>query len=181
MLTDAQAGWHDSTVHAQGFSHWKRGADNHDIIRWHHCHYAYVKGWSIKGECAWAFGSLIWVLGYSTFSDTLWEAITLSQGYLSASCGVRLQLYREVFFVCSSVSAQGYLEHPELVYLSYLQVNQVSHHPTSLGPGIGAAWTMIFGANWCMWDKLWLGWAYQSIQHPWEESHMGRSSEYRSS
>ena len=32
MLTDVQAGQHDSTVHAQGFSHLKREADDCDII-----------------------------------------------------------------------------------------------------------------------------------------------------
>ena len=45
---------------------------------------------------------------------------TLSCSYLSTSHGVRLQLYREMFFICSSVNAQGYLGHPELVYLSCL-------------------------------------------------------------
>ena len=52
------------------------------------------------------------------------EPQTLSCSYLGASLGVRLQLYREVFFTCSSVSAQGYLGQPELVYLSCFQVNQ---------------------------------------------------------
>ena len=32
-LTDAQAGWHDSTAHVLGFSHLEREADNCDIIR----------------------------------------------------------------------------------------------------------------------------------------------------
>ena len=30
---DMQVGWHDSTVHAQGFSHWKGEVDDHDVIR----------------------------------------------------------------------------------------------------------------------------------------------------
>ena len=72
------------------------------------------------------------------------EPQTLSCSYLSASWGVRLQLYREVFFVWSSVSAQGYLEHPKLVYLSCFRVNQVSHHPASLRPSIWVARTTIF-------------------------------------
>ena len=29
---DVQAGQHDSTAHVQGFSHWDREADNHDVI-----------------------------------------------------------------------------------------------------------------------------------------------------
>ena len=33
MLVDVQAGWHDSTEHAQGFSHLKREVDDCDIIR----------------------------------------------------------------------------------------------------------------------------------------------------
>ena len=33
MPTDAQVGQHDSTAHAQGFSHLKREADDCDIIR----------------------------------------------------------------------------------------------------------------------------------------------------
>ena len=32
MPMDVQAGWHDSTAHAQGFSHLKREADDCDII-----------------------------------------------------------------------------------------------------------------------------------------------------
>ena len=32
-LTDAQVGQHNSTAHAQGFSHQKRETDDHDIIR----------------------------------------------------------------------------------------------------------------------------------------------------
>ena len=72
------------------------------------------------------------------------EPQTLSCSYLGASWGVRLQLYRELFFICSSVSAQGYLGHPELVHLSCLWVNQVSCHPASLGPGIRVVRTAIF-------------------------------------
>ena len=33
MLMDAQVCWCNSTVHVQGFSHWKREADDHDVIR----------------------------------------------------------------------------------------------------------------------------------------------------
>ena len=33
MAVDVQVGWHDSTVHVQGFSHLKREVDDHDIIR----------------------------------------------------------------------------------------------------------------------------------------------------
>ena len=47
MLMDVQVGWHDSTVHAQGFSHWEMEADDCDVIRWCHCCYAYVEGWGL--------------------------------------------------------------------------------------------------------------------------------------
>ena len=50
MLTDVQVGQHDSTAHAQGFSCWKREADDHDVIRWYHHCYAYVKGWELYKE-----------------------------------------------------------------------------------------------------------------------------------
>ena len=74
MLTDVQVGWHDFTVHPQGFSHWKRRADDHDIIRWYHCHYAHVEGWEYKRRAHMSIGALIWVFGCNTFSYTLWEA-----------------------------------------------------------------------------------------------------------
>ena len=47
---DVQAGWHNSTVHAQGFSHLKGEADDCDIIWWCHCHDAYVQGWGLYKE-----------------------------------------------------------------------------------------------------------------------------------
>ena len=98
----------------------------------------------IKGECAQASGLSSGFL-VAAHSVTLYEEPqTLSHGYLGASLGVRLQLYREMFFICSSLSAQGYLGHPELVYLSCLQVNQVSCHPTSLRPSIEVTRTAIF-------------------------------------
>ena len=39
---DVQAGWHDYTVHVQGFSCLKKEADDCDIIRWCHYYGAYV-------------------------------------------------------------------------------------------------------------------------------------------
>ena len=48
--TDAQAGQHDSTAHAQGFSHLRREADNCDIIRWCHWCLTYVEGWELCKE-----------------------------------------------------------------------------------------------------------------------------------
>ena len=60
MLMDVQTGWHDSTVHVQGFSNWKREADDHDIISWCHCHYTYVEGWGLYKESMYeAWGSCL--------------------------------------------------------------------------------------------------------------------------
>ena len=50
MPMDVQAGQHDSTVHAQGFSCLKSEADVHDIIRWCLCHYAYIEDWGLYKE-----------------------------------------------------------------------------------------------------------------------------------
>ena len=47
---DVQVSQHDSTVHVHGFSHLKRKADNHNIIRWCHCHYICIKGWELYKE-----------------------------------------------------------------------------------------------------------------------------------
>ena len=100
----------------------------------------------IKGEHTWASGLSSGFL-VAAHSVTLHEEPqTLSCSYLGASWGVRLQPYREVFYICSPVSAQGYLGHPELVYLSCLWVNQVSHHPASLRPITRVARTAII---WC--------------------------------
>ena len=75
---------------------------------------------AIKGECAQASGLLSRFLA-AVHPVTLWEKLQiLSSSYLSASLGVRLQLYREVFFICSVIHAQAYLVHPELVYFSCL-------------------------------------------------------------
>ena len=74
----------------------------------------------IKGKHAWALGLLSGFLVAAHSATLHEEPQTLSCSYFGASLGVRLQLYREVFFICSSVSAQGYLGHPELVYFSCL-------------------------------------------------------------
>ena len=75
---------------------------------------------AIKGECAWT-GGLSSGFMAAVHSVTLCEKLqTLSSSYFSASQGVRLQLYREVFFVCLVVSGQAYLGHPDLVYFSCL-------------------------------------------------------------
>ena len=58
--TDAQVCQHDSTVHVQRFSHLEGRTDNHDIIRWCHCHYAYVEVRGLyKGVCMSPGGSCL--------------------------------------------------------------------------------------------------------------------------
>ena len=90
------------------------------------------RGWgAIKGDHAWASGlssGFLAAVHFITLHEELW---TLSSSYLSASLGVRLQLYREVFFICLVVSAQAYLEHLELVYFRCMQARQVAHLPGS--------------------------------------------------
>ena len=62
---DVQAGWHDSTAHAQRFSHLKGEADDHDNIRQSHCHYAYIKGRGL-------------------YKESTHEPLGLSSGFLAA-------------------------------------------------------------------------------------------------
>ena len=120
----------------------------------------------IKEKHAWASGLSSGFL-VALCSVTLHEKPqTLSCGYLGASQGVGLQIYREVFFICSTASAQGYLRFPELVCFSCLWVNQVAHHPTSLGPSIRVARTAIFWCELCMQDKLWFWCTHQSNHYP---------------
>ena len=132
---DAQACQHDPTVHVQRFSHLKGRADDHDIIRWCHCLYAYVEVGGYIRECTWALGLLsgFWAAVYLVALCK--EPQILSCGYLDAS-EVRLLPYREMSFIYSTVSAQGYLGNPELVCSSCLQVNWITCHPVSLRPCI---------------------------------------------
>ena len=69
-LMDAQVGWYDSTAYVQGFSHWKREADNCDIIRWCHCPGAYVYGEGYIRGVHMSLRALVWVFGCSTFGCT---------------------------------------------------------------------------------------------------------------
>ena len=50
MLVDVQVSWHDTTVHAQDFSCWKREADNHDIILVMSKSPVYIEGREYKGK-----------------------------------------------------------------------------------------------------------------------------------
>ena len=91
---------------------------------------------AIKGECTQALGlssGFLAAVHLVTLCEKPW---ILSSGYLGASVGVRLQLYKEVFFICSVVSAPAYLGHPELVYFSCLQASQIAHPLDPLEPGI---------------------------------------------
>ena len=160
MLTDAQVGQHDSTVHSQGFSCLKREADSHDVIRWCHCHFAYKEGWGLYKESIHKpQGShLSFWLQYIQLH--FMRSHRPSCSYLGACWGVRLQLYREVFFICSAVSGQGYLGHPELVYFSDLQASQVAHPMDPLKPVLEQQGPQSFSANWHMHDKLQLWWSH---------------------
>ena len=85
MLADALVSQHDSTVHVQGFSHQKRDADDHDVIKWHHCHYAYIEGWEYIRGCAHKLEAIIWVFGSCTFKSLSEKLLTLCCHYFSAS------------------------------------------------------------------------------------------------
>ena len=120
----------------KGFSHLNE-IDIHDIIRWCHCHSAYVNEGKVKRKHAWALefihsllvlGSLAHSLvGLSRKPQTLWL------GYLSASWGVGLSPYRKVFFICSFIHVHAYFVYPELVHFSCLWLSQVTCHPASIG------------------------------------------------
>ena len=58
---------------------------------------------------------LLLLLALGSSGDSSVKPHNLCLGYLSASGGEGLLLYRKDFFICSSVCAQGYLEHPALV------------------------------------------------------------------
>ena len=60
---DAQACWHNSTAHVQRFSHQEGRADDHDVIRLHHCHYAYVGVRGLYMGVCMSPGALVWVFG----------------------------------------------------------------------------------------------------------------------
>ena len=70
---DVQAGWHGSTVHAQGFSCSKGEADYCDVIRWHHYCGAYIEGGELYKEsmhepqcsCLGFWLQLLWCLSRS--------------------------------------------------------------------------------------------------------------------
>ena len=111
---------------------------------WHHLSLCLCRGLGLYMERmhkSWGSHLGLFAVHSVTFHE---EPQTLYCSYLSASKGVRLQLYRRVFFVCSAVSVQGYLGHPELVCFHCLWVNNVSHLPASLRSCIRAGRTAIF-------------------------------------
>ena len=80
-------------------------------------------------------GSSFWLLVlWLVLVDSFRKPQTLCLGYLSASWGVGLSQYKKVFFICSSVCAQGYLGHLELVCFSCLWAGWVVCHPASIWP-----------------------------------------------
>ena len=86
-------------------------------------------------KCPWALGFFFWFFIFGLFLGWFNHEATdpLSQ-LRSASRGVGLLPNRKVFFICSSVSAQGYLEHPELACFSCLWASWVACHPASIWP-----------------------------------------------
>ena len=113
----------------KGFSCLKGEADDHDVFRWCHCLYAYIGVGGYKREHTWAMGLSSGILVAVHSVSLCEEPQTLCCSYLSTSWGMRLQPYREVFFIYSTVSTQGYLGYPELVCFSCLQVKLGSLPP----------------------------------------------------
>ena len=89
------------------------------------------------GKHTWALGFFFWffVLLVHSLVDSSGKPQTLCLSYLSVSWGVGLSPYGKAFFICSSVHAQGYLGHLELVFFSCLWVSWVACHPASIWPG----------------------------------------------
>ena len=142
MPTYVQVGWHDSPAHVKGFSCWKGEADGCDVIRWCHCCYAYVEGRGYKRRVCMSLWAIVWVFGCCTFELPFEEPPTLCCSYFGASWGVRVHLYRKVFFICLTACAQGYLGDFELFWHSCSQVNWVAHLP-------GSTWTWYRGGEDC--------------------------------
>ena len=143
MLTDVQVCQHDSTAYAQGFCHLKREADDHDIIRWHHCCYAYIEGWELYKESMHEPWVLIWVIGCITSSYILWGATDpllwlpwcLSRSEITTLHGNVLYLFN---CKCPQLS-----RHPKLVCFYYLQVTRQLTTLDPLRPYITVARTAI--------------------------------------
>ena len=98
---DPQVGRHDFTTHAQGFSNQKgeqtivTSFNDITVIPLMH------RAGSIKGECAQALQLSSGFLAAVHLVTPCEKPWTLSIGYYGASLTVRLQLYREVFFLFS--------------------------------------------------------------------------------
>ena len=71
MLVDLQMNHGSSNAHVQWFSHWKNGADDHDVIMWCHGDLSCCKReGTIKGEhdqTSGAVDTVVWVFWYKAF------------------------------------------------------------------------------------------------------------------
>ena len=54
----------------KGFSHLKEEADDHYVIRWCHCHFAFVSEGGLSNEACTSLGALIWSLVVGSFGST---------------------------------------------------------------------------------------------------------------
>ena len=63
MLADVQASLHDPTAHAQGFTCWKREADDHDIILVMSKLSDYIEGREYIRGSAHELQAIVWVFG----------------------------------------------------------------------------------------------------------------------
>ena len=142
MLMDVQASWHDSTTYVWRFFplKWKsRQLWHHQMMSLSFC---LCKWRGVYKEMCMSPTVLLLVLH-------LWFVLQLIHpGSHRHSVSATLVPLKEwnyhhtgKFFICSSIYAQGYLEHPALVCFSCLWVSQVACHPASIWPGTGKART----------------------------------------
>ena len=119
-------------------------ADNHDVLRWCHCLYAYIGLRGLyKGACM-SLGALVWVFVCSTFGCTLLGATDpLLQLPLCLSSSETIILQGSVLYLfnckCPRLSWV-----PWVSLLQLLASNQVTCHLVSIGPCIRVARTAIF-------------------------------------
>ena len=121
-------------------------ADDHDIIRWCHCCYAYIEVRGLyKGVCT-SPRALIWVFGCSTFSYTSLGAtdpLLQLPWCLSRSEIIALQGSVLYLFDCKCPSLSWV---PWVSLLQLVASNWVTCHPVSITSCIRVAGTAIF---WC--------------------------------
>ena len=127
----------------KGSSCLKGEADDCDVIRWCHCHSAYVNEGVVFKEAHMSPGASSLIVASSGSLDSFLSFLGSHRPSVSAT-SVPLEEWdynHKVFFIFLTVCVQGYPEHLELVSFSCLWVSQVTSHPASIWPGTRKART----------------------------------------